>query len=118
MEALVRDPSVLEIPTMFRIFPLYLLYSFKQKWSMMLVRLKQFFQQFLSNEGTSGHVRRGTLRYFNRSRGYGFIKPDGPENRIFVHVSDMEDRLRVGDEVQFKVEDNEKGPKAIEVELA
>ena len=88
-------------------------------WSMILERIKQFFQGNTAlAQADRQEMRTGKLSYFNRSRGYGFIKPDGPENRIFVHVSDMEDRLRVGDDVKFIVENHEKGPKATQVVLA
>jgi CspA family cold shock protein len=96
------------------IFP----YILKEMWSMILERIKQFFQGSAHTQSTSKEIRTGKLSYFNRSRGYGFIKPDGPENRIFVHVSDMVDNLKVGDDVKFYVENHEKGPKATQVVLA
>jgi CspA family cold shock protein len=66
---------------------------------------------FSSKEGesTSQKLKKGSIDFFNRSRGYGFIKSREFSNRIFVHIKDINDRFRVGDPVQFEVERNEKG---------
>ena len=60
----------------------------------------------------------GHLKFYNRSKGYGFIYSKDTSKKIFVHVSDMKDRLKVGDKVQFEVEKNAKGFRARNVYLA
>ncbi len=61
----------------------------------------------------------GTVKWFNTSKGYGFITgPDG--NDIFVHYSDIKadgfKNLTEGQQVTYIVKDGEKGPRATEVE--
>ena len=61
---------------------------------------------------------KGTVKWFNDSKGYGFIQaPKGDE--IFVHfsaiVADGFRTLSEGDEVEFELRDSEKGPQAANV---
>ena len=61
---------------------------------------------------------RGTVKWFNNTKGWGFILSDeGTE--AFVHYSDIEGdgfkALYVGDTVEFEMTDSERGPKAITV---
>ena len=62
----------------------------------------------------------GTVRWFSRVKGYGFIQPDGEEKDVFVHFSAIKGEgyrnLNEGQRVLFSVEDTEKGPQAVEVE--
>ncbi len=60
----------------------------------------------------------GTVKWFNDSKGYGFIsRADG--NDVFVHFSSIAGdgfkSLQEGDEVTFEVEDSERGPQAVSV---
>lgn len=55
-------------------------------------------------------------------KGFGFIKQDEEENDVFYHESVLEGdlaerKLRVGDKVKFEVEQAERGPRAINIEL-
>ena len=62
----------------------------------------------------------GTVRWFSRVKGYGFIQPDGQEKDVFVHFSAIKGEgyrnLNEGQRVLFSVEDSDKGPQAVEVE--
>jgi CspA family cold shock protein len=62
----------------------------------------------------------GTVRWFSRVKGYGFIQPDGQEKDVFVHFTAIKGEgyrnLNEGQRVVFSVEDTEKGPQAVEVE--
>ena len=60
----------------------------------------------------------GTVKWFNDSKGYGFIsRADGDD--VFVHFSSIAGdgfkSLQEGDEVTFEVEDSERGPQAVNV---
>ena len=61
----------------------------------------------------------GTVKWFSRVKGYGFIAPDGEESEIFVHFSGIEGEgyrnLEKGEKVSFVVEDTDKGPQAVSV---
>lgn len=55
-------------------------------------------------------------------KGFGFIKQDEEENDVFYHESALEGdlaerKLRVGDKVEFEVEQAERGPRAINIKL-
>ena len=62
----------------------------------------------------------GTVRWFSRVKGYGFIQPDGQEKDVFVHFSAIKGEgyrnLNEGQRVLFSVEDTGKGLQAVEVE--
>jgi CspA family cold shock protein len=63
-------------------------------------------------------MQKGTVKFFNETKGFGFIKTDGSNQDIFVHVSGLIDEVRENDEVTFEVEQGRKGPNAVNVELA
>ncbi|PRY47185.1 putative cold-shock DNA-binding protein [Spirosoma oryzae] len=60
----------------------------------------------------------GTVKFFNDSKGFGFIKPDEGGEDIFVHVSGTIDQIRENDAVSFDVERGKKGLNAVNVKLA
>lgn len=62
-------------------------------------------------------VRKGTVTYFNDSKGYGFIKDHESQDSVFVHINGMEDEIREGDKVTFETEMGQKGMNAIKVKL-
>lgn len=69
--------------------------------------------------GTSER-KTGTVKWFDESKGYGFIARDDAEDDIFVHVSDILgaglggfDSLQEGQRVEFEIERSPKGPKAV-----
>ena len=61
----------------------------------------------------------GTVKWFSRIKGYGFIAPDDQEKEIFVHFSGIEGEgyrnLEKGQRVSFVMEDTAKGPQAVAV---
>ena len=62
---------------------------------------------------------RGTVKWFNNAKGYGFLQPEGGGKDVFVHfsaiVADGYRSLAEGDEVDFEIENTDKGPQAINV---
>ena len=63
-------------------------------------------------------MQKGTVKFFNQTKGFGFIQTDGSNQDIFVHVSGLIDEVRENDRVTFQVEEGRKGPNAVNVELA
>jgi CspA family cold shock protein len=57
----------------------------------------------------------GTVKFFNESKGFGFIKEDDSNREIFVHVSGLKDKVRQNDKVTFNVVDGKKGQNAVDV---
>ncbi|MBD3187630.1 cold-shock protein [Candidatus Bathyarchaeota archaeon] len=63
----------------------------------------------------------GTVKWFNSRKGYGFITPDGEENDVFIHYSNIVKEadefatLNEGDKVEFDVQEGQKGPEAVNV---
>ncbi|WP_258104108.1 cold-shock protein [Marinoscillum sp. MHG1-6] len=60
----------------------------------------------------------GKVKFFNDSKGYGFIKEDGSEKEYFVHISGLIDQVGQNDEVTFDLKEGKKGLNAINVKLA
>jgi cold shock protein len=62
-------------------------------------------------------MQTGKVKFFNESKGFGFIVTDGGEE-IFVHVSGLVDRIRENDAVTFTVTEGKRGLNATNVKLA
>lgn len=64
----------------------------------------------------------GTVKWFNDSKGFGYITPDDGSKDVFVHFSAIAatgfKTLKEKDKVQFDVEQNPKGPRAANVKMA
>ena len=62
---------------------------------------------------------KGKVKWFNESKGYGFIEKEDGSGDVFVHFSSIESEgfktLGEGDQVEFEVVDSDKGPKAANV---
>ena len=57
----------------------------------------------------------GTVKFFNESKGFGFIVPEDGGKDIFVHVNGLNDNIQEGDKVSYDVEEGRKGLNAINV---
>lgn len=60
----------------------------------------------------------GTVKFFNESKGFGFVVDNSSKEEIFVHVSGLIDNIREGDQVTFNTERGKKGMNAVDVKVA
>jgi cold shock protein len=64
-------------------------------------------------------MKQGTVKWFNSEKGFGFIAPDGGEDDVFVHYSEIQGggfrSLEENQRVQFDVNQGAKGPQAVGV---
>jgi cold shock CspA family protein len=63
-------------------------------------------------------IRRGTVTFFNESKGYGFIKDQVTQESVFVHANGLVDHIKENNKVIYEVEMGAKGPNAVKVKLA
>ena len=59
----------------------------------------------------------GTVKFFNESKGFGFIKPSDSSEDIFVHSTGLVDEIRENDKVEYDAERGKKGMNAVNVRL-
>ncbi|HIA35338.1 MAG TPA: cold shock domain-containing protein [Flavobacteriales bacterium] len=62
-------------------------------------------------------MSKGTVKFFNESKGFGFITEDGGSKDHFVHVSGLIDEIREGDTVEFELQEGKKGMNAVNVKV-
>jgi CspA family cold shock protein len=68
-------------------------------------------------------MARGTVKFFNADKGFGFITPDGGAKDVFVHISALQasgiQSLREGQQITFDTEPDRtgKGPKAVNIDV-
>ncbi len=62
-------------------------------------------------------MKKGKVKFFNNTKGFGFICDNETGEDIFVHVSGLKDDIRDGDEVTFDVSNGKKGLNAVNVQL-
>lgn len=60
---------------------------------------------------------KGTVKFFNESKGFGFIKPDDSSEDIFVHSTGLIDEIRENDKVEYDSERGKKGMNAVNVRV-
>ena len=63
-------------------------------------------------------MRTGTVKFFNTTKGFGFIIDSSTGEEIFVHVSVAVGEIRQGDTVTFETQKGKKGVNAVNVQLA
>ena len=62
-------------------------------------------------------MNKGTVKFFNESKGFGFVIEDGTKTEYFLHVSGLIDEVREGDAVEFDLKEGRKGLNAVDVRL-
>lgn len=62
-------------------------------------------------------MKNGTVKFYNETKGFGFIKEDETGNEFFVHATGLVDKIKDAAAVTFEVEEGRKGPMATKVTL-
>ena len=62
-------------------------------------------------------MKNGTVKFFNDSKGFGFIMEEETKKEYFVHVSGLIDEIHEGDYVEFELTEGKKGLNAINVKV-
>ncbi|MCC6383546.1 MAG: cold shock domain-containing protein [Bacteroidia bacterium] len=60
-------------------------------------------------------MKTGKVKFYNASKGYGFIVDDETKQEVFVHQTGLTDRINQDDIVTFEVTEGKKGPNAVNV---
>jgi cold shock protein len=63
-------------------------------------------------------MNNGTVKFFNKQKGFGFIKDANGSKEYFVHSSGLKDDIKENDEVTFELQEGKKGLNAVNVRLA
>jgi CspA family cold shock protein len=62
-------------------------------------------------------MTKGTVKFFNDSKGFGFIKEADTNTEYFVHVSGLIDEIQEDDTVEFELQEGKKGMNAVNVKV-
>jgi CspA family cold shock protein len=63
-------------------------------------------------------MKEGTVKFFNETKGFGFVKETETDKEYFVHVSGLVDQVRENDQITFELKEGKKGLNAVNVRLA
>ena len=63
-------------------------------------------------------MKEGKVKFFNDTKGFGFIKDANDDKEYFVHVTGLIDEIRENDVVSFELQEGKKGLNAVNVKLA
>lgn len=78
-------------------------------------KLKKFINKLINNKVKV--MQEGTVKFFNTTKGFGFINSSESSEDIFVHASGLIDVIRENDRVEFETERGQKGINAINVRV-
>mgnify|MGYP001551998265 CR=1 FL=1 len=62
-------------------------------------------------------MKKGTVKFFNETKGFGFISEEGSNKEHFVHVSGLIDEIKEGNAVEFDLQEGKKGLNAVNVKV-
>jgi CspA family cold shock protein len=62
-------------------------------------------------------MNKGTVKFFNDAKGFGFITEEGSNKEHFVHISGLIDEIRENDRVEFELQEGKKGLNAVNVKV-
>lgn len=63
-------------------------------------------------------MKNGIIKFYNETKGYGFIKDNESGQEIFVHASGLQDKVQQNDNVVYEVQEGKRGLNAVNVKLA
>ena len=63
-------------------------------------------------------MKQGTVKFFNQTKGFGFVREADSEQEYFVHVTGLIDEVRENDKITFELKEGKKGLNAVNVRLA
>jgi cold shock protein len=72
----------------------------------------------ISNFFFNFYMNKGTVKFFNETKGFGFIVDNSTSEEIFVHVTGLIDNIREGDVVTYNTARGKKGMNAVDVKIA
>ncbi len=78
--------------------------------------IREFINKLLGTNKAS-KKKEGTVKFFNKTKGFGFIKLKDSEEEVFVHSTNLINTIKEGNKVMFYVEKSDKGLNAIKVSL-
>lgn len=78
--------------------------------------IKQFLNKLMGTNKIN-QMNEGKVKFFNTTKGFGFINLKNSEEDIFVHSTNLIDKIKENDEVIFDIEQSDKGLSAIKVRL-
>jgi CspA family cold shock protein len=78
--------------------------------------IKNFINK-LFGSSKSSDTNEGTVKFFNSRKGFGFITLKDSEEEIFVHTTNLIDKIRDKNKVTFNIEKSDKGPIATNVRV-
>ena len=62
-------------------------------------------------------MNKGTVKFFNDAKGFGFVTDEETNKEYFVHVSGLIDEIREGDAVEYELQEGKKGLNAVNVKV-
>jgi CspA family cold shock protein len=62
-------------------------------------------------------MKKGTVKFFNESKGFGFVVDEETKEEYFVHVTGLIDEIKEDDQVEFDLKDGRKGLNAVDVKV-
>ena len=62
-------------------------------------------------------MNKGTVKFFNDAKGFGFVIEEESKKEYFVHVSGLIDEVKEGDDVEFELTEGRKGLNAVNVKV-
>ena len=77
---------------------------------------KNFLNKLFGSKA-SGEIKEGTVKFFNAKKGFGFITLKDSDEEIFVHTTNLIDKIRDKNKVTFTIEKSDKGPIATNVRV-
>ena len=89
-----------------------------RKKKILILIFNRYLALIINNININTMQKEGTVKFFNETKGFGFIVPaETGEEDIFVHSSGLIDQVRENDKVQYEVERGKKGLNAVNVKV-